>query len=326
MLVAVTGASGHVGANLVPELLARGAKVRALVHGDDRALAGLDVERVKGDVTDPDSVRALVRGAERVFHLAAKISLERADRPLLQKINVEGPKNITAACKEAGVKRLVHFSSIHAYSAEPRAGEIDEDRPLASGPGLLPYDESKSAGEQVVRAAAAAGLDAVIVNPTGILGPIDHGPSHMGQLFQDLYHGRLPGVVDAGFNWVDVRDVVSGAIAAAEKAPPGARYLLSGHWHSFRELLQMITASTGKKRMWMVTPMWLAEGVAPFAVAYAKVMSRRPLFNSASLSVVQKHQRVSHGRAARELGYAPRPIADTVRDTFDWLRAEGKLG
>lgn len=326
MLVAVTGASGHVGANLVPELLARGAKVRALIHGDDRAIAKLDVERVRGDVTDLEAVRALVRGAERVFHLAAKISIDPAERPLVQKVNIEGPRNMVAACKEAGVKRLVHFSSIHAYSADPRSEEISEERPLASGPGLLPYDESKSGGEQVVRDAIAAGLDAVIVNPTAVLGPLDYGPSHMGEVLQDLYHGRIPGVPAVGFNFVDVRDIVTGAIAAAEKAPSGARYLLAGHWHAFPELLQMITAATGRKRMWITTPLWLAEGVAPFVVAYAKLVGRRPLFTSASLSVLQKHQRVSHGRAARELGYSPRPIADTIRDTFDWLRAEGKLG
>lgn len=325
MIVAVTGASGHVGANLVRALVARGDTVRVLVHDGTTSIDGLPLERVPGDVLDSASLHRLVDGAERVFHLAAKISLDPAERPLLEKINIEGPRNMIAACKAARVKRLVHFSSIHAFSANPREEMIDEDRPLASGPGLLPYDATKAAGERVVRNAIEEGFDAVIVNPTGILGPIDYGPSHMGEVLQDLYHGRLPGGVDAGFNWVDVRDVVSGALEASERAPRGARYLLAGHWHSFRELLQMLTAATGKRRRWLVTPMWLAKASAPFAVGFAKLAGKRPLFTPASLSVLEKHQRVSFDKAQRELGYCPRPIAETIRDTFDWLRTEGKL-
>lgn len=325
MLVAVTGASGHVGANLVRALLERGATVRALVHGDDGGIKGLSVERVRGAVTDPDAVGALVKGAERVFHLAAKISLDPADEPLLQKTNIEGPRTVTDACRAAGVKRLVHFSSIHAYSSEPKAETIDEERPLAEGSGLLPYDASKSAGEKVVRAAIDAGLDAVIVNPTGIIGPFDYGPSHMGEVLLDLYHGRLPGLVKGGFNWVDVRDVVLGALKAAEGAPRGARYLLSGHWHGIPEVAKMVESATGRRAPWMVSPMWLARGVAPFAVGFAKLAGRRPLFTPASLQAVRNHRHISHGRAARDLGYSPRPIEQTVRDTLEWFRSEGKL-
>lgn len=325
MLVAVTGASGHVGANLVRTLIARGAKVRVLIHGDARSLEGLDVERVKGDVTDPSSVESLVDGAERVFHLAAKIILDQRKRKQMEETNIGGPRVVTAACKKAGVKRLVHFSSIHAYAAEPRHETIDEARPLASGERLVAYDATKSAGERVVRDAIDAGLDAVIVNPTAILGPYDYGPSHMGEVLLDLYHGKLPGLVDGGFSWVDVRDVVEGAIAAAERAPRGARYLLCGQWRPIAELAKVVEQVTGKRAPWMVSPMWLAQASAPFAEGFARLLNKRPLFTPASLVALKNHRHISSGRAEREIGYSSRPLEDTIRDTFDWFRAEGKL-
>jgi dihydroflavonol-4-reductase len=325
MQVAVTGASGHVGANLVRALLARGARVRVLVHSQSRALEGLEIEQVKGCVTDPDAVRALVDGAERVFHLAAKISLDPRERPLMNSINIGGPKNVVEACKKAGVSRLVHFSSIHAYSSEPFTSAIDEDRPLASGDRLLPYDATKSAGERIVRDAIEAGLDAVIVNPTAILGPHDYGPSHMGEVILDLYHGRMPGLVVGSFDWVDVRDIVDGALLAAERAPRGARYLLTGHRWTVPELAKIVEKVTGRRSPRLVSPMWLARAVAPFAVAYARVAGRRPLFTPASLTALRNHRDITSARAARELGYSARPTEVTIRDTFDWLRAEGKL-
>lgn len=330
MLVAVTGATGHVGANLVRELLARGERVRVLVHdaerdGGGRCLDGLDVERVRGAVTDPEPVRALVEGAERVFHLAAKISLDPADRPLMEKTNIGGPRNVVDACRRAGVRRLVHFSSIHALSSEPAHAPIDEDRPLASGAHLLPYDASKSAGERIVRDAVEGGLDAVIVNPTAIVGPFDYRPSHMGEVLLDLYHRRLPGLVDGGFNWVDVRDVVEGALLAAERAPRGARYLLSGHRRSVLEIGQLVEEVTGRRRPRLVSPMWLARAAAPGAVALARLVGRRPLFTPASLLALRNHRDVRCARAGRDLGYAPRPIETTLRDTFAWFRAEGML-
>src|SRR5262249_27599602 len=161
-----------VGANLVRALLARGARVRVLVRGEGRGagargIEGLDVERVRGAITDPDAVRALVDGAERVFHLAAKISLDPRDRPLMEQTNIEGTRTVVEACRRASVRRLVHFSSIHAFSSEPISQPIDEERVLASGSHLPPYDATKSAGERVVREALRAGLDAVIINPTG---------------------------------------------------------------------------------------------------------------------------------------------------------------
>jgi dihydroflavonol-4-reductase len=177
-----------------------------------------------------------------------------------------------------------------------------------------------------VLAGIARGLDAVIVNPTAILGPYDYGPSAMGRVLLDLYHRRLPALVEGGFDWVDVRDVVAGALAAADRAPAGARYLLSGARRTVRELAGLVQQVTGVRPPRLVSPMWLARVGAPFATAVARVAKKQPLYTRHSLHALRHHQLVSHDKAARELGYAPRPLVETLTAAYDWFRESGALG
>ena len=313
-----------MGASLVRALLDRGDQVRVLVHADTRGIAGLPVELCHGSVTEAAAVARLVHGAERVFHLAAKVSIEPRERAELHRVNVGGTQCVVESCHAAGVARLVHVSSIHALASRPRELPITEDRALAAG--RLPgYDASKVAAERIVLAAVAAGMDAVIVNPTAILGPWDYRPSHLGEVLLDLYHQRLPGLVAGGFDWVDVRDVAAGMLAAADLAPAGARYLLGGQRASVAELARVVAHVTGRPAPRLVAPMWLARAVAPAAEWAARLAGRRPLFTPESLFALRNHLDISSDRARRELGYAPRALEVTVRDTFEWFRQAGML-
>jgi dihydroflavonol-4-reductase len=319
MKVAVTGATGHIGANLVRTLLARGDEVRALVHDDDRALQGVAVEKLRADVRDLAALKRAFDGVDLVFHLAARISIAPGDAAEVHAVNVEGTRNVVEACLAQKVKRLVHFSSIHALSPEPRDQTVDETRALAEG-SWLPYDRSKAAGELEVKKGVERGLDAVTVNPTAVLGPNDFRPSPMGTVLLDLYRRNLPGLIDGGFDWVDVRDVVAGALAAAEKGRKGERYLLSGARRSLSDLARTVEEVTGVKRPWLVSPMWLARASAPFATGWARLTKKPPRLTAESLHALRNHQLVSHDKAARELGYQPRPLEDTVTATFAWFK------
>lgn len=325
MTVVVTGASGHIGGNLVRELLARGVRLRALVHEDRRAVDGLDLDVARGDVLDLDSLRRAFGRAELVYHLAARISIVDDDAAETWAVNVRGTENVVAACRDAGVKRLVHFSSIHALAPEPADRPVDETRPLAEGRHVPHYDRSKAAAERAVLAGVRAGLDAVIVNPTAVVGPHDYRSSPMGQVFLDLYRGALPAIVEGGFDWVDVRDAVAGAIAAAERGGRGERYLLSGHRASMRELAALVEDVTGSRPPRVVVPMWLARAGAPVATAVANLAGRRPRFTRASLHALRNHREVRHDKASRELGYQPRPLRETIEATFAWFRGAGVL-
>jgi dihydroflavonol-4-reductase len=326
MKIFVTGASGHIGCNLCRTLLASGHEVRALMHADQRALTGVPVSLVEGDVSDAGKLARAFAGAEMVYHLAARISIAPGDEDEVHAVNVVGVRNVVAACLEAKVRRLVHFSSIHAFDARPFDETIDETRPLApSKKDVQTYDRSKADGEREIQAGLARGLDAVIVNPTAVLGPNDFKPSQMGRVLLDLYARKLPALVEGGFDWVDVRDIVSGAIAAGERGARGDKFLLSGNHHSVAELARLVEQLTGSRAPRFVSPMWLARAGAPFATAFARVVGRDPLFTSASLHALRNHQRVSHDKATRVLGYTPRPLRETLSDTFAWFRAAGVI-
>ncbi|MCA9696930.1 MAG: NAD-dependent epimerase/dehydratase family protein, partial [Myxococcales bacterium] len=210
----VTGANGHLGANVVRALIERGDRVKVLVHRSSAALAELGnaVELVDGSVIEPASLRAAFTGADRVYHLAAVISLAGDGDGRMERVNVGGTAHVAQACREASVERLVHVSSVHAYAQDPLDAILDETRPqvAAGGAGVSAYDRSKARSEAIVR---EAGLDAVIVNPTGVLGPVDFGPSRMGKLICDLAGGRMPALLEGGFDFVDVRDVATGVLA-----------------------------------------------------------------------------------------------------------------
>jgi len=171
-----------------------------------------------------------------------------------------------------------------------------------------------------LRAAVAEGLDAVIVRPTAILGPCDFKPSDMGRFFLAVYHERIPAVVPGGFNWVDVRDVVRGAIAAEQRGGRGMSYLLPGHWTTVKDLAALIGRLAGCRVTSLETPMWLARLGAPLASGWSRLRGREPLYTSGSLRTLQHHRCISGAKAEAELSYSPRPLEDTVRDTFEWFR------
>ncbi len=327
MTVAVTGASGFVGVNLIQALLAEGRPVRAVIAGEEerRWLDGLDVTIVCADVRDPGAVRAALAGAEVVYHLAGIISLQPDDWPRVEAVNVRGVENVVEACLANGVRRLVHFSSFHALVQEPKSLPLDETSPLITTPDAPPYNRSKALGELAVRAGIARGLDAVIVCPTGIIGPNDQRPSYFGQTLLDLATGRLPALVAGGCDWVDVRDVVAGALAAEQRAPTGAKYLLSGQWVTVPDIALIVAQFTGQPAPRLVLPMGLVRRVAVLNEWVSRRQGNPSRLTRVSMEELSGNPQVSHARAVRELGYQPRPFRETIRDALAWYAEHGML-
>lgn len=323
MKVAVTGASGHIGGNLVRALLEEKRDVRAIVREDTRALDGLNVEFAKADVREKESLLKAFSGCETVYHLAAQITIVGDKSGIVNEVNVKGTSNVVSACIECGVKRLVHFSSVHALSQIPFEEPIDETRPLAISGLALAYDRAKALSEIEVLKGVENGLDAVIVNPAGVIGPNDYKLSLMGEVLLNLYKRKFPAVIAGGFDFVDVRDVAKGAIAAEKKGRKGERYLLTGHFISISELAKLVEEATGSKSPRFCAPMWLARFGAPFSQLYCGIFGKRPLYTSDSLRILRGNGRFIREKAAQELGYNPRPIKETVKDTFDWFKAAG---
>jgi dihydroflavonol-4-reductase len=325
MTVAVTGGSGHLGGNLVRALLAQGREVRALMREDTRAVDGLPIQLVRGDVRDEKSLHKAFRGVEIVFHLAARISVIGEEGGLVRETNVQGVANVASACLACGVKRLIHVSSIHARDQAPLDEPLDETRSPAERKEYPAYDRSKAAGEKKILEAVEKGLDAVLVCPTAILGPYDFKPSRMGQVLLDLHHRRLPALVEGGFDWVDARDVAAGALAAEKLGRSGEKYLLSGHWLSIADLARLVEKNTGVKTPRWTSPMWLARFGAPFALTFSRLTGRTPLFTPESLWALRANKQVCRTKAEKELGYSPRPLEETISDAFRWFSENGRL-
>lgn len=316
MQVAVTGASGHVGSALVRELLARGHDVRAIVRTDTRPLEGLGLEIRRLDVTDAAAVTAALAGVEVVFHAAARLSLESGPDPVAEATNVEGTRNVLDACRRGGVRRLVHFSSVHALKKDGRA-LLDEHEGLT-------YERSKALAERLVRDAAARDLDAVVVSPCAVVGPFDFKPSYLGRVLLMLARGLLPATVRGGQSWVDVRDVACSAIAAAERGERGERYVLGGHWLPMQEFASRAARIAGTRGPLGAVPSGLAKAFAPLAERASRLVGAEPVFTRASMDALELEPRPSDPAAAA-LGHAPRPIDATLTDTFAFFTEQGLL-
>ena len=326
-MVVITGISGLVGGNLARALLAQGRQVRGIIHQDRRAVEGLDVELVQADVRDLTSIRKALEGADVVYHLAASISLAMDSWPEVEAVNVQGTRNVVDACLQCGVGRLVHFSSIHALEQEPLDVPLDESRPrvASSDNKYPPYDRSKAAGEEEVRRGIARGLQAIILNPTAIVGPYDYYPSYFGWAITALVKGRVPALVEGGFDWVDVRDVVQAALRAERSAPSGTSYLLSGNWHSVRQVAELVGELTGTHSPRLSVPIGVAYQAAPFMAWLARFNGSRPIYTRVSLRALRSNRQISHARAMRDLDYRPRTFKETLADTLDWFSKNGYL-
>ena len=326
MLCVVTGAGGHIGCNLVRALLAQGRAVRMVDRQEPTALIRLGAEFVPADVRDPTAMASALTGADAVFHLAAVISVTGSMGGLVEEVNVTGVQTVAEAALRSGVRRFVHCSSVHAFDLFAMRGQtIDETSPRSCAPGVPAYDRSKAAGEVKLRQVIAAGLDAVVVNPTGVIGPRDEQSSRMGRLFLALARGRLPATVAGGFDWVDVRDVIAALLAAEERGRTGENYLVGGHLRSVRELAFIAAGVTGVAPPRFDVPLWFARTWAPAATFIARRVENPLLYTGDSLNALASSPRVDTAKAARELDYHARPIEQTVADLYAFFNATGLL-
>lgn len=324
MAVVVTGASGHVGATLVRALLAEGRAVRALDLQHGEGLDGIDVEKHTGDIRDAGFLRRHIQPGDVVYHLASVISTSGDKGGLVPSVNVDGARNVATVAKEQGAERMVHFSSIHAYDIDTFGAPVTEETRGAVHNSDSAYNCSKWRGQQAVFEVGAAGLDVVVVNPTGIIGPYDYKASRMGKFFRAYARKKNPRPGPGGFNWVDVRDVIAGAMAAEEKGRGGEAYILSGHPVDNLRLAEIAAEVMGTEAPKGAIPWWVCDGII-LATPLIRALGGKPPMTKEALDALRANIDMSHAKATRELGYQPRPIEDTVRDILAWYEEEGIL-
>ncbi len=324
MKIAVTGATGHVGTNLCRILIDQGHQVKVLIHSDAIGLEGLPLEFIRGDITNESDLENLCSGCDVVYHLAAFISIHKRE-PKCEKINTESCHNLIRAARNQGVKRIIHFSSIHAFNQEPLETELNETRELALG-STSSYDSSKAYGQRLMMEASSAGPEVVVLNPTAIIGPNDFKPSLLGNAVIRFYRGENPSLIPGGYNWVDVRDICQAAVNAIDNGVPGECYLLGGNWQSLKTMAGTVEKLGGHKAPWLSLPMWVAWLGAGVLNLHARITKRVPLYTAMSLEVLKHgHKNISSQKAKSVLGFNSRPFEETISDTIQWFKENGYL-
>jgi dihydroflavonol-4-reductase len=295
----VTGATGFVGSHVVRELRERGAEVRA--------------DRV--DLLDAEGLARAVSGCDAVFHVAALYSYD-ADPAMIERVNVEGTRNVIEACIRGGVTRLVHTST--AGTCGPVAGReaTEADAPPAWEL-AVPYKRTKLAAERLVLDAAAEGLDAVVVNPTAPVGEGDAKPTPTGRMVAGVATGRIRGyVATTGLNVVDVRDVARGHLLAHDRGSRGERYLLGGVNLPLADLFAAIADLAGRPRPKLRVP-----------YGAALVAARLGLANPDEVRLARLPMYFSSEKAQNTLGYRPGPVTPALaRAVREALEVDGKGG
>ncbi|MEG1887771.1 MAG: NAD-dependent epimerase/dehydratase family protein, partial [Oscillospiraceae bacterium] len=222
-------------------------------------------------------------------------------------------------------KRLVHVSSVHAIPETPEGSTISETYTFNPDDVIGLYAKTKSEATAYVLNAAQNGLNASVVHPSGISGPYDYGRGHLTTLITDYCNHRLTAAVNGGYDFVDVRDVADGIISCCDNGRQGECYILSNKYFDVKQILFMLHEITGKREIKCILPLWFAKLTAPLAETYYKLLKQPPLFTSYSIYTLNSNSNFSHDKAAEELGYQPRDMKETLRDTVNWLADQGRI-
>ena len=325
MKIAVTGASGHIGFSICKELISSGYEVRALVRAHNPLLSALAVVQIKGDITETTALEELMDGCDVTIHAAGMIHLGSRYNQKMYDINVSGTKNVICAAQKTGVKRFIHFSSVHAYSQKPHDLPVDETRHFI-GERAIFYDQTKRDAHLLVLNAASEHLEVIVLCPTSVIGPPDYKISKLGQAVIDICKGKVPAVIRGGFDFVDVRDIAIATVNALTLGRSGESYILGNEYLTIKEFANLILSTNGSSKQLRELPLFMGYAGLPFVKSYAAITKRPALYDKAYIDILRDGNiKIISEKAKQELGYTPRPIRETLIETVQWLKEYGKI-
>ncbi len=334
-LFIVTGANGHLGNSIVRILRNQNHTVRGLIlpSDSDKMLKKLGVETFKGDVRKIETLDPLFDYANIdiipdevvVIHAAGIVSISAKRNPLLEDVNINGTMNMADISLKRHVDKFIYISSVHAIPEKENSQIISEindfDPNLVQGA----YAKTKAIATQYVLNKVKEGLNAIIIHPSGIIGPFDFGKAHMTMMFEDYLNGYLTSRINGAYDFVDVRDVASGIIQSSVSGKIGSCYILSGHRTTLKILFDQLRLLSGKKLRINVLPKWFARITAPLAELYYKMRKLPPIYTAYSLYTVDSNSYFSYEKAHLDLNYTPRSFDETLYDTMKWLVSENRI-
>jgi dihydroflavonol-4-reductase len=320
----ITGANGRIGNVLVRELNKRGEGVKILIRktSDLKSLEGLTYEPVYGDVLKPETVVSALEGIDTIFHLAGYINITSSYQDETYDVNIQGTKNIADICLEKGLN-LVYTSSIHAILSPEDGSVIDESTPLATNElgkrGL--YDYSKAVATQYVVDKIKEGLKAIILHPTGVVGPFDFEPSLFGNGIIEFIKSNAKSTIPGHFDYVDVRDVVNGILKAYDLKKYGERYILGGedlNMADYAKYIHEFANIPGETKMMSLNLAYILGYILP-------LFTKNSQITTYSVKTLQSNSNVNIDKARKELGYSPRSVKESLKDQYEWFKSHGYL-
>ena len=327
MTTLLTGATGFVGAAVLRCLTEAGHNVRALVrpNSDRRNLAGIDCEIFTGDLAEPESLRHAVRGCDNVFHVAADYRIWVPDREKMNRINIQGTVDLIRAAAAAGVSRIVYTSSVATLRLRDDGFPADEESHAELADMIGAYKQSKFLAEQAVkRLVIDEGIPVVIVKPTAPFGPRDVKPTPTGRMVVEAASGRMPAYVNTGLNVVHVDDVAIGHILAYERGLVGESYILGGENRTLQWILETVADLSGRRPPRIQLPHWFVTPLAHIWEGVTRIRGTgEPMLTVDSVRMSRKVMYFSSEKARRQLGYAPRPAVEALRDEVEWFYEHG---
>src|SRR5216684_2208057 len=326
MLAFVTGATGFLGSHVARVLAEQGAQLRLLVRpsSDLRNIAGLNAERVEGDLRDPASIEKALAGCDALFHVAADYRLWVRDPEQMYRSNVEGTRGLIEAARRQGVRRIVYTSSVATMGFGSNGTLADENSPVALADMIGHYKRSKFMAEQLAFEAARSGVDVVMVNPTTPIGERDLKPTPTGRIVVDFLKRKFPAYVDTGLNLVDATECARGHIQALQKGRAGERYILGGENLTLKQILDKLAVITGLPSPKIRVPyvVALATGAVDQVVT-GYIRKREPRATIDAVRMGRKKMFVSSSKAERELGWQTVPVDGALRRAVEWFQANG---
>lgn len=311
-----------VGTAIVRHLVTAGVTPLCLSRTatSDAVLRELGATPVRGDVVDPDSLRAAFDGAELVYHVAGVNTMCPVDPAPMVRVNVEGSRNVVAAAEVAGVRRIVYTSS--AATIGESEGEIGTESSAHRGWFLSHYERSKYLAERAVFEGAER-VELVVVNPSSVQGP--GRATGTGALILALLRGKLPALIDTRLSIVDIDDCAQGHLRAAAYGNAGERYLLNSFTMTMREAVSVLEESVGRSVAVRWVPGWVASlGVLPVE-AYALLRGVRPPFCREMVRTVRHGHAYDGSKAASELGVVYTSAPTLLSRLVGWFNSEGML-
>ncbi len=319
----VTGATGHIGNVLVRDLIKQGFKVTALVLESDKyisAIKDLDINIVYGDICDKEVLRKHIKENGVVFHLAGLIEIGsgKGMKKRLYDVNYVGTKNVADVCLEKKVEKLVYTSSVHIIN--PESGDVLVEPTVFDETKIVgDYAKSKTMSAGYVFEKIKEGLNAVVVYPSGVIGPNDFNISQLGQLLIQIANKTIKLLVKGKYNLVDVRDVSEAIVKAYYKGKVGEGYILGGHEVTIPEIFDYVCETVKREAKPKIVPMWIAKLFALPSELYDKMLRRRPLYTRYSLYTVTSNCNFSNEKAKSELGATFRPAKESISDAVKWF-------